>query len=99
MPEYLKKSDDTGYNYALKDVKYFIQEIRLMEEKMNLSLSEDFFESSSAADYTKKSLLIQKIVAEIKDSISDLKERIKKMSVTEKKFWWEIRNYWKNSWL
>ena len=25
-----------------------------MEEKMNLSLSEDFFESSSAADYTKK---------------------------------------------
>ena len=29
-----------------------------MEEKMNLSLSEDFFESSSAADYTKKSLLI-----------------------------------------
>ena len=58
LPEYLKKSDDTGYNYALKDVKYFIQEIRLMEEKMNLSLSEDFFASSSAADYTKKSLLI-----------------------------------------
>ena len=52
--EYLKKSDGTGYNYALKDVKYFIQKIRLMEEKINLSLSEDSFESSSAADYTKK---------------------------------------------
>ena len=54
LPEYLKKSDDTGYNYALKDVKYFIQKIRSMEEQINLSLSEDSFESSSAANYTKK---------------------------------------------
>ena len=39
----LKKSDDATYNYVLKDVKGFIQEIKSMEEKINLSLFEDFF--------------------------------------------------------
>ena len=38
-----KKSDDATYNYVLKDVKGFIQEIKSMEEKINLSLFEDFF--------------------------------------------------------
>ena len=54
-----------------------------MEEKINLSLFEEFFESSSPADYAK--MLIntspdenKEIVVEIKDRISDLKERIKK---------------------
>ena len=37
----------------LKNVNKFIQEIRSMEEKINLSLFEDFFESSSPADYPK----------------------------------------------
>ena len=90
LSEYLKKSDDAGYSYLLKNVKYFIQEIKSMEEKINLSLFEEFFESSSPADYAK--MLIntspdesKKIVEEIKDRISDLKERIKKMSEKKKK--------------
>ena len=75
----------------LKDVNDFIQEIKLMEEKINLSLFEDFFESSSPADYAK--MLIntknpdkrKEFVAEINDGISDLKDRIKKMTETKKK--------------
>ena len=44
--EYLKNSDDTGYNYVLKDVNKFIEDIKSMEEKINLSLFEDFFRFS-----------------------------------------------------
>ena len=82
--EHLKKSDAAAYDYVLKDVNDFIQEIKLMEEKINLSLFEDFFESSSPADYTEMLINIKNadenkgIVAEIKDKISDLKDRIKK---------------------
>ena len=61
-----------------------------MSEKINLSLFEDFFESSSPVDYAK--MLIntspdenKKIVVETKYRISDLKDRIKKMSEKEKK--------------
>ena len=62
-----------------------------MAEKINLSLFEDFFESSSPADYakelinTKNPIENKKIAAEIKNKISDLKDRIKKMSETENK--------------
>ena len=45
LSEYLKKSDDAGYKYVLKDVKKFTQEIESMSEKINLSLFEEFFES------------------------------------------------------
>ena len=34
-------------------MKDFTQEIKSMSEKINLSLFEDFFESSSPADYAK----------------------------------------------
>ena len=44
--EYLKNSDDAGYNYVLKDVNKFIEDIKSMEEKINLSLFEDFFRFS-----------------------------------------------------
>ena len=40
--EHLKKSDDAAYDFMLKNVNKFIQEIRSMEEKINLSLFEDF---------------------------------------------------------
>ena len=85
LSEQLEKSDDAAYNYVLKDVNKFIEEIKSMEEKINLSLFEEFFESSSPADYAKKLINTspdesKKIVEEIKDRISDLKERIKKMS-------------------
>ena len=74
----------------LKDVDNFTQEIKSMSEKINLSLFEDFFESSSPADYAK--MLIntspdknKEFVEEIKDRISDLNNRIKEMSEKEKK--------------
>ena len=53
-----------------------------MSEKINLSLFEDFFESSSPADYAKMLIKTKnldknkEIVAEIKDRISDLKQGI-----------------------
>ena len=53
LSEHLKKSDDAAYDFMLKNVNKFIQEIRSMEEKINLSLFEDFFQSSSPADYAK----------------------------------------------
>ena len=40
--EHLKKSDAAAYDFKLKNVNKFIQEIRSMEEKINLSLFEDF---------------------------------------------------------
>ena len=91
LSEYLKISDDAGYKYVLKDVKKFTQEIESMSEKINLSLFEEIFESSSPANYaqmlinTKNLDKNKEIVEEIKDRLSDLEERIKKMSKTEKK--------------
>ena len=38
LSEHLKKSDDAAYDFMLKNVNKFIQEIRSMEEKINLSL-------------------------------------------------------------
>ena len=60
-----------------------------MSEKINLSLFEDFFVSPSPADYArmliKNSDKNKEMVAEIKERISALTDRIKKMSKTEKK--------------
>ena len=65
--EHLKKPNDAAYNYMLENVNYFIEEIKSMKKKINLSLLEDFFKSSSPADYAK--MLIN----------ADLKDRIEKM--------------------
>ena len=61
---------------------------------------EDFFELSSPDDYAKMLIDIKntdenkRIVAEIEDRISNLKDRIKEMSETEKRNgWWDIRDY------
>ena len=92
LSEHLKKSDDAAYDFTLKNINEFIQEIRSMEEKVNLSLFEDFFQSSSTADYAKMLINIKnsdenkEYVEEIKDRISDLKDRIKQMSDNEKKY-------------
>ena len=67
----------------LKDVKYFIQEFESMSEKFNLSLFEDFFESSSPTDYSKK--LINTSPDENKKFIEEINNRIKEMSEKEKK--------------
>ena len=41
------------YIYVLKDVNKFINEIRSMEEKIDLDLFEEFFELLSPAEYLK----------------------------------------------
>ena len=87
---HLKTSNDAAHDYAQEDVNYFIQEIKSMEKKINLSLFEDFFESSSPTDYVKELLNTsnsdenKQIVEEIEDRISNLKDTIKEISVTEK---------------
>ena len=50
LSEHLKKSDNAAYDYVLKDADGFIQKIKSMSEKNNLSLFQDFFELSSSAD-------------------------------------------------
>ena len=84
--EHLKESDDDDdayiYIYVLKDVNKFINEIRSMEEKIDLDLFEEFFEILSPAEYLK--VLIntknrdenKEKVKEIEYIISDLKEKI-----------------------
>ena len=89
LSEHLKKTDNAAYGHVLKDVKDFIQKIESMSEKINLSLFEDFFESSSPGDYAKKLINTnpdknKEFVEEIKDIILDLKDRIKEMSEKEK---------------
>ena len=71
-----------------------------MEEKINLSLFEDFFESSSPADYakmlvnTKNTDENKENVKDLEYRISDLKDRIKKkISEKEKKIKMQMRHY------
>ena len=91
LSEHLKKSDDAAYDFMLKNVNKFIQEIRSMEEKINLSLFEDFFQSSSPAEYAKELINTKnadenkKHVEVIQNKISDLEEWIKKNEWQRKK--------------
>ena len=88
---HLKTSDDAAHGHVLEDVKNFIQKIESMSEKINLNLFEDFFESQSPVIYAKMLINTEnpdknkEFVAEIEDRISDLKDRIKKMSKTKQK--------------
>ena len=92
LSEHLKKSDDAAYDFTLKNVNKFVQEIRLMEEKINLNLFEDFFGFSSPADYAKELInnknadKNKEYVEEIEDRISDSKDRIEQISDKEKKY-------------
>ena len=80
LSEHLKTSDDAAHGYVQEDVNDFIQEIKSMEEKINLSLLEDFFELSSPADYVKELINTsnsdenKEIVEEVEDRISNLKD-------------------------
>ena len=51
--EHLKKSDAAAHDYVLEGVEKFIQKTKSTAENINLSLFEEFFESSSPADYAK----------------------------------------------
>ena len=98
LSKHLKTSDDAALYHMLEDVKDFIQKIKLIAEKINLSLFEDFFESSSPADFAKKLINTRNLgknkefVAEIKDRISYLKDRMKEMSETEKSIKMRMRH-------
>ena len=48
--EHLEKSHAAACDYVLKDVNNFIQEIKSMQEKINLIFFEDSFGSPSPAD-------------------------------------------------
>ena len=86
----LIKSDAAAYDYVLNDVNDFIQEIKSIEQKINLGLFEDFFELL-LADYAKTLINIKnadenkEIVGETKDRMSDLKDRIKRNEWSRKK--------------
>ena len=88
--EHLKKSDDAAHDHVLEDVNKFIQKIESIAEKTNLGLFEDFLNHHHQLNIEKaltdtKNPNEKKIVAQIKDRISNLKDRIKEMSETEKK--------------
>ena len=75
----------------LENVTNFIQKIKSIAEKINLSLFENFFGSSSPANYAKKLINAKnpdknkEFVDKLNDRISGLKDRIKKVSKREKK--------------
>ena len=90
LSEHLKKSDN-AYNYMLRNVNEFIEEIKSMEKITALSLFEDFFQWSSPANYanmlinTKNQNENKERLKEIENRIWDLKDRIAKMSDKERK--------------
>ena len=75
----------------LRIVDRFTEKIKSMEEKINLSLFEEFFELSSPANYAKMLINTQnrdenkKKLEEIENRISDLKDRIERISEKGKK--------------
>ena len=91
LSEHLKKSDDGAYNYMLENVNEFIEEIKSIKEKINLSLFIELFELSSPANYAKELINTKnrdenkERVKKIGYRISDLEEEIKRMSKKEKK--------------
>ena len=78
--------NDAAHNCVLKDVNLFIEEIKLMAEKINLSLFKEFFELSSPAEYAKELINTKnwdenkERVEEIEYRVSDLEDEIKRMS-------------------
>ena len=63
--EYLKKSDAPAFDFTLKGINKFIEEIKSMAEKINLSLFENFFDFHHQL-IMQKSLLILKMQIETK---------------------------------
>ena len=60
----------------LEVVKKYIEEIKSMEEKINLSLFEEFFESSSPANYAKM-LINTKNADENKEIVEEIENNIR----------------------
>ena len=89
--EHLKKSDDAAHDYVLKGVEKFIQKNKSMAENINLSLLEEFFESSSPAEYVKNLINVKdsnenkEIVAEIRQNIRFKRQNKKNEGKRKKK--------------
>ena len=75
LSEHLKKSDDAAYNYILRNVNEFIEEIKSMEKIIDLSLFEDFFQLSSPANYANM-LINTKNQNENKERVKEIENRI-----------------------
>ena len=74
LSEHLKKSDN-AYNYMLRNVNEFIEEIKSMEKITALSLFEDFFQLSSPANYANM-LINTKNQNENKERLKEIENRI-----------------------
>ena len=91
LSEHLKNSDDAAHDYVKGNLKDFIQKIESIPEKITLSLFNEFFQSSSPADYAKMLINIknadenEEYVEEIKNRILNLKGRMEIRSDKEKK--------------
>ena len=85
-----EESKDVLYDFVLEDVNKLIQKIESVSKNINLSLFNEFFKSSSV-DYAKYLINLKnteenkEFANEMKNRISSLKEKIKEMSVKEKK--------------
>ena len=88
--EHLKKSDDAVYDYELNKVNKLIQKIKPMTKNINLSLFNEFF-GSLPVGYAKYLINLKNAeeskesVSEAANKISDLKDRIKKLTRKKKK--------------
>ena len=85
-----EESKDVLYDFVLEDVNKLIQKIESVSKNINLSLFNEFFKSSPV-DYAKYLINLKnteenkEFANEMKNRIASLKEKIKEMSVKEKK--------------
>ena len=94
LSENLKKSDAPTYDYVLKDVNDFIQEIKSMEEKINLNLFEDFSELLPA-DYAKTLINIRNADENKKNCSRGKRQNIKFKRQNKRNEW--CRKKYKNA--
>ena len=81
--QHQKRSDDAANDYVLKIVNKSIEEIKSMKEKINLSLSEEFFEYSPT-DYA-KILINIKNQDENRKTVEEIKIRFKRQNKRNKR--------------
>ena len=81
--QHQKRSDDAANDYVLKIVNKSIEEIKSMKEKINLSLSEEFFEYSRT-DYAKMLINI-KNQDENRKTVEEIKIRFKRQNKRNKR--------------
>ena len=104
LSEHLKKSNNAAYNHCWKMQRILLRKLNQCQ-KINLTLFQDFVESSSPADYAKMLINTEdpdkskEFVAEIKNNIRFKRQNKGNEWNRKKKCWWDIKYYWKNYWL